>query len=199
MKACFREPSSLTFQVPLPRQRYTSPASMASFLPVLQMSGSVPCFAADPGAQALRAGRSSKRERLKIEQQFGRIPGQLLHLNLLCTLSLMGSIRHEFSLAPSPTSPAAAYHQRLPGEGSRGRSGKGQEVCALVVLSVGRSGGCSDSFHMSVSRKEQAGPARGHLCPGTLWSNSVLVLAEAQISLPKHPGKCDLDPCSYAP
>lgn len=74
---------------------------MASFLPDLQMSGSVPRFAADPGAQADNVGRRSTWEKLKIEQQFGRIPEQLLHLNLLCTLSLMGSIRHEFSLPPT--------------------------------------------------------------------------------------------------
>jgi hypothetical protein len=43
---------------------------MASFLPVLQMSGSIPCFAADPGAQAYNSGLRSTQERLKIEQQF---------------------------------------------------------------------------------------------------------------------------------
>lgn len=176
---------------------------MASFLPVLQMSGSVPCFAADPGAQADNAGLRSTRERLKIEQQFGRIPEQLLHLNLLCTLSLMGSIRHEFSLAPSPSlsrlSPAAVNHQRLPGEGSRGRSGKGQEMCALVafVTSAGRSGGCNYSFPASVSRKEQGGPA--HFSQAHFGPRCSYCSAKAEIPLPKGPGKCDLDPCSYAP
>lgn len=40
------------------------------------------------------------------------------------------------ALAPSlsPFSPAADFHQRLPGEGSKGRSGKGQEMCALMVF-----------------------------------------------------------------
>lgn len=142
---------------------------MASFLPVLPTRGSVPCFAADPGAWALRAGRSSTRERLKIEQQFGRIPEQRLHFNLLCTLSLMGSIRHEFSLSSSaprpPLSPAAAYHQRLPGALSTGRSGKGQEVCVLVVsvVSAGRSGGCGYLFLPCECFQKRAGR------PGT-WS-----------------------------
>lgn len=176
---------------------------MASSLQVLQMSGSVPCFAADPGARADNAGLRSTRERLKIEQQFGRIPEQLLHLNLLCTLSLMESIRQEFSLAPSPSlsclSPAAVSHQRLPGEGNRGRSGKGQETCALVVLvtGAGRSGGCNYAFLSSVSRKGQGGPA--HFAQVHSGPRCSRCLAKAQISLPKCPGECDLDPCSGAP
>lgn len=43
---------------------------MASFLPDLQMSGSRPRFAADPGAQADNVGLRSTWEKLKIEQQF---------------------------------------------------------------------------------------------------------------------------------
>lgn len=79
---------------------------MASFLPAL-LSGSVPCFAADPGAQANNSGLRSMQERVKIEQQLGCIPEQLLHLHTLCTLSLMGSIRQESShiylLLPPPS------------------------------------------------------------------------------------------------
>ena len=43
---------------------------MASVLPDLQMSGSVPRFAADPGAQEDNVGLRSTQEKLKIEQQF---------------------------------------------------------------------------------------------------------------------------------
>lgn len=142
---------------------------MASFLPVLQMSGSVPRFAADPGAQALSARLRSTRGRLKIEQQFGRIPEQLLHLNLLCTLSLMGSIRPEFSRSsPPPSAPSWRRGQREVRPGTRHGCPRGFSYKCWEIW-----GGCDSSFHSSVSGKEQAGPAHGHLGPGPPWSTTL--------------------------
>lgn len=53
-----------------PFHRPTSPASVASFLLVSQLSASVLCFAANPGAPGLQCRQKSTRERLKIARQF---------------------------------------------------------------------------------------------------------------------------------
>lgn len=96
----------------------------------------------------------------------------------------MGSIRHEFSraLAPSlsPLSPAADFHQRLPDEGSKGRSGKGQEMCApcpygFRLQALGDLGAAVTPSIREFLEKKQAGPEHGHLCPGTLWSKTFIV------------------------
>ena len=166
---------------------------MASFLPALQTSGSVPCLAADPGAQAYNAELRSTQEGLKIEQQFWPHTRAATSSQLALHTKPNG-IHQAWVLSPSlPLSPAAIYHQHLPGGGSQGRSGKGQEACALLVL-VHRPWETQGlqvllpykGFWKRAGRSSPWSPL-----PRYMPIQDFHCLAKAQISLPKHLCKCD--------
>lgn len=129
---------------------------MASVLPAL-LSGSVPRFAADPGAQANNSGLRSMQERVKIEQQPGRIPEQLLHPHARALHSKPNGIHQAgvLSSSPSPPPQLPSSISSFPVKGAQGGQARDKKDVPwwFQLTSPKRSGGRDYAFLTRLSRK----------------------------------------------
>lgn len=168
---------------------------MASVLPDLQMRGSVPRFAADPGAQADNAGLRSMQEKLKIEQQFW-MHTRAATSSQLTLYTKPNGIHQAWVLSRppslssvSPALPSWWREQREVRQGTRNVCPPGfslqvlRDLGTAITLSIG----------MFLENNRQA--QNMVMFAQVRFSPEISLFSQgSNITLPKHQGGNDLDP-----